>query len=63
VIAAYLAHLCPADSVHSLIQAKDYTGAHELTGFHEAILAIRDIADQVDDANDAHAAAAEAAGP
>ncbi|MDM0006457.1 hypothetical protein QTI51_09545 [Variovorax sp. J22G73] len=50
-MAAYLTHLVPAESVHSLIQARDYTAAHELTGYHEAILALRDIADNVDAAN------------
>ncbi|SEJ85086.1 hypothetical protein SAMN03159494_03574 [Achromobacter sp. NFACC18-2] len=51
-LAAYLASLVPADSALALVQAKDYTGAHELSGYHEAIQALRDIADNVDAANE-----------
>jgi hypothetical protein len=62
-LADVLAVQCPADAVHALVQAKDYTGCHELTGFHEAIQALRDLADNVDAANEEAAQAAQAAGP
>lgn len=52
VLASYLAALVPADSSMPLIRSKDYTGAHELCGYHEAIQTLRDIADNVDAANE-----------
>lgn len=51
-LADYLAALVPADSALSLVRAKDYTAAHELSGYHEAIQTLRDIADNVDAANE-----------
>lgn len=60
-IADVLAHQCPVDAVHALIQAKDYTACHELAGFHEAIQTLRDIADNVDAVNDEATKAAQAA--
>lgn len=52
VLADYLNFLTPAEDALALVRARDYTAAHELAGFHEALTAIRGIADQVDKAND-----------
>jgi hypothetical protein len=52
VLADYLNFLTPAEDALALVRARDYTAAHELAGFHEALSVIRDIADQVDKAND-----------
>lgn len=62
-LADVLAVQCPLESVHSLIQVKDYTACHELAGFHEAIQSLRDLADNVDAANEEAEKAAQAAGP
>jgi len=63
LIASYLEYLCPVDSVHALIQARDYTSAHELTGYHEAITQIRVLADEVDAVNEQAQAAAQRGNP
>jgi hypothetical protein len=60
-LADVLAYQYPLDSVHPLIQAKDYTACHELAGFHEAITTLRDIADNVDAVNEEATKAAQAA--
>ncbi|WP_325341623.1 hypothetical protein [Xylophilus sp.] len=41
----------PLTDITTLVGARDYTAAHELTGFHEAIQSLRSIADDVDAAN------------
>lgn len=47
-IATWLSTHFPADAALVLIRAKDYTSAHELVGAHDAIQAIRTLADDLD---------------
>lgn len=49
--ADYLEHLLPASDALALVRARDYTGAHELAGIHEAISTIRQWADEMDEIN------------
>jgi hypothetical protein len=37
------------EAIADLVHAKDYTAAHELTGAHDAIQAIFELADRIDD--------------
>lgn len=48
VIAFWLSEHFPAAAALDLIRVKDYTAAHELVGAHDAIQAIRTLADDLD---------------
>lgn len=47
-VASWLAHSYPMDDLVYLLRNKDYTAAHELAGVHEAITALRTLADDVE---------------
>lgn len=49
-VGSWLARQYPLESLLDLIRSKDYTAAHELTGAHDAIQAIFQLADDLDEA-------------
>lgn len=49
-LAAHLAREVPVDDALSLVRRKEYPLIHELSGYHDAVAALHDIADQLDDA-------------
>jgi hypothetical protein len=49
-LAAHLAREVPVDDALALVRRKEYPLIHELSGYHDAVAALHDIADQLDDA-------------
>jgi hypothetical protein len=48
-LAAHLARQLPAEDALALARRKEYPLIHELSGYHDAVAALEDIADQLDD--------------